>query len=142
MYVLIPVSPGELADKLTILDIKQRHFKGDKLMNVEKERDLLREKFMPILEQSGIAKELYADLTIVNRDLFDAEDCIRMVRSSQNFYNMNLDRDEKRLQQLEDIDYWVANIHHLNKRRAEIKDQINQVMMSTLRESKDYAAAE
>ena len=41
MLIQIPVSLGELVDKITILSIKTRHLSGDALVNVQRELALL-----------------------------------------------------------------------------------------------------
>ena len=120
--VIIPVSIGELIDKLTILEIKSKHMNGQKLKNVEKELELL--KF--ILEEKNLKIEinLVNDLKQVNKNLCEIEDSIRIKENKQEF-----DNDFIRL---------ARSVYKENDKRAAIKREINSNFNSDIIEEKSY----
>ena len=75
MLIQIPVSVGELVDKITILTIKANHLRGDALANVQRELELLEQ----VLRDSGarLKPQERADLQAVNEQLWKIEDAIR-----------------------------------------------------------------
>ena len=79
--LMAPISPGELVDKITILEIKQDRFEpGEKLNHVQHELTLLLELWNSVaLESLQIAK-LRAQLRAVNEQLWQIEDDIRLKR--------------------------------------------------------------
>ena len=117
-----PVSYGEVADKYTILSIKSLRIKDDnKLMNINKEKDLL-EKIVVTFNRESLL--LVDKLFMVNVQLWDIEDNIR---------------DKERNKEFDDLFIAYARlVYHTNDRRMEIKGQINQKMNSGLVEEKSY----
>ena len=122
---LIPISWGELIDKITILEIKQAHIKSPTaLTNVNKELGYLNE----IVENSTGVAELISDLKQqlldVNKRLWQVEDDIR----------------DKELKQDFDIGFieLARRVYRLNDERAKLKKSINQVLNSELIEEKSY----
>ena len=122
---LIPISWGELIDKITILEIKQTHIKSPiALANINKELSYLNE----IIENSTGVAELISDLKQqlldVNKRLWQVEDDIR----------------DKELKQDFDIGFieLARRVYRLNDERAELKKSINQVLNSELVEEKSY----
>ena len=82
---LVPVSVGELYDKLTILEIKsERIADAAKLDNVNRERLALREVTRDLPEPAEF-KRVYAELKRVNEALWDIEDQIRLLERDQAF---------------------------------------------------------
>ena len=73
--IQIPVSIGELVDKLTSLEIKLEQLQGEARQNVERVLDLLQE----VLVASGLAMdpELWQQLAAINRSLWRIGDDIR-----------------------------------------------------------------
>ena len=123
--ILVPVSPGELLDKITILRIKQvRIPDAVKLANVKLELALLEQTW----RNSGCAaRELAADeraLQEVNERLWDIEDRIRDKEAKQSF-----DRDFIEL---------ARAVYVCNDERAAIKKRINLQLGSRLIEEKSY----
>ena len=122
---LIPISWGELIDKITILEIKQAHIKSPiALANINKELSYLNE----IVENSTGVAELISDLKQqlldVNKRLWQVEDDIR----------------DKELKQDFDIGFieLARRVYRLNDERAKLKKSINQVLNSELVEEKSY----
>ena len=123
--ILVPLSPGELLDKITILRIKvARIQEAAKLANVKLELSLLEQ----IWKDSGaLAHDVALDeraLENVNERLWDIEDRIRDKEARQTF-----DRDFIEL---------ARAIYICNDERAAIKKHINQQLGSRLVEEKSY----
>ena len=123
--LLVPISPGELLDKITILRIKQvRIPDAAKLANVKLELALLEQTW----RDCGCAgEELAADeraLQDVNERLWDIEDRIRDKEAKQSF-----DRDFIEL---------ARAVYVCNDERAAIKKRINVLLGSRLIEEKSY----
>ena len=123
MSVMIPVSVGELIDKITILRIKAQLIIGlEKLKNIEQELQLLEEvrdntdfPDLDLLEQ-----ELYK----VNRQLWDIENYKRTCEQTGNFDLLFIEA--------------ARNVYLKNDLRAQIKKQINTLAGSTIVEEKSY----
>ena len=75
---LIPISWGELFDKITILQIKLENLKEkNALKNVKLEHDQLFSIFNQFFLENTIANELINDLKLINQKLWNIEDLIR-----------------------------------------------------------------
>jgi hypothetical protein len=123
--VLVPVSPGELLDKITILRIKVARIQdAAKLANVKLELSLLEQ----IWKDSGAAAHDVAlnerALENVNERLWDIEDRIRDKEARQTF-----DREFIEL---------ARAVYICNDERAAIKKHINLQLGSRLVEEKSY----
>lgn len=123
--ILVPISPGELLDKITILRIKTaRILDAAKLANVRLELDLLERTWRDSpFAGADIAREERA-LQQVNERLWDIEDRIREKEAHQTF-----DRDFIEL---------ARAVYHSNDERAAIKRSINLALGSRLVEEKSY----
>jgi hypothetical protein len=123
--ILVPVSPGELLDKITILRIKvARIVDASKLANVRLELELLEKTW----QDSGcaafdVARYEHA-LQAVNERLWDVEDLIRDKEAKQTF-----DREFIEL---------ARAVYVSNDERAAIKKRINLHLGSRLVEEKSY----
>lgn len=118
MIIEIPVSIGEIIDKITILEIKKEKIKDqDKLKNISLELKLLKEKIAHIDID-------YENLKQINFQLWEVEDRIRQKENAQQFDSefVNIAR----------------SVYQLNDHRADIKKQINLKYNSTLQEEKSY----
>ena len=120
--VSIPVSIGELYDKVSILEIKKQKLKGKSLLNVEKELDLL----FGILQNLDIRidNQLFDQLRLVNSTLWDIEDQIREREHNSDFGNEFIEL--------------ARSVYLQNDRRASIKRMINQLTRSDIVEEKSY----
>ena len=123
--ILVPISPGELLDKITILRIKAaRIMDAAKVTNVRLELDLLEKTWRDSrFAAVDVARDERA-LQEVNERLWDIEDRIREKEARQTF-----DRDFIEL---------ARAVYHSNDERAEIKKRINTALGSRLTEEKSY----
>ena len=123
--ILVPISPGELLDKITILRIKSERMEDPaKLANVRLELNLLEKTWQ---ETVGAAGDVSADeraLKNVNERLWDIEDRIRDKEAVQTF-----DRDFIEL---------ARAVYIANDERAAIKKRVNQKLGSRIVEEKSY----
>lgn len=127
--ITIEVAPGELLDKLTILEIKsERIADRAKLANVRTELATLAAARKQTIPESPELAELCSQLKTVNLALWDVEDQIRLCESEQDF--------GARFVEL------ARSVYRQNDRRAAIKRQINELLGSRLIEEKDYAPYE
>ena len=123
--LLVPLSPGELLDKITILRIKVARIQdASKLANVKRELSLLEQNW----KDSGAATHDVAlderALENVNERLWDIEDRIRDKEAHQTF-----DREFIEL---------ARAVYICNDERAAIKKRINLQLGSRLVEEKSY----
>ena len=120
--VSIPVSIGELYDKVSILEIKKQKLEGKSLLNVEKELDLL----FGILQNLDIRidNQLFDQLRLVNSTLWDIEDQVREREHNSDFGNEFIEL--------------ARSVYLQNDRRASIKRMINQLTRSDIVEEKSY----
>jgi len=123
--ISVPVSHGELIDKITILEIKAAHIRdAAKLANVRAELDLLNATWSgDIASRTDIAAER-AGLKAVNEALWDIEDRIRLKERAQAF-------------DAEFIEL-ARSVYFRNDERAAIKRRINLKLGSQLVEEKSY----
>lgn len=125
MILSIPVSVGEIMDKITILEIKsERIAAAEKVANVITELDTLRPLVTHDALNTPTIKALVAELKDINEALWDIEDDIREKEYAQDFG-----------------DAFIAlarAVYVTNDKRAEVKKQINLATGSTLVEEKSY----
>jgi len=123
--LLVPVSYGELLDKIAILQIKsERMTDPAKLANVRNELSALEKTWMAHPAAGGDVAKLRADLKEVNERLWVIEDDIRVKEKAQEF-----DADFIRL---------ARSVYFENDERARIKKDINLALGSTYVEEKSY----
>jgi hypothetical protein len=123
--ILVPISPGELLDKITILRIKSaRITDATKLANVRLELGLLEKQWRTALPKGiDLASEERA-LEEVNAKLWEVEDLIRDLEAEKRF--------EARFIEL------ARAVYINNDERAAIKKRINVKLGSALVEEKSY----
>ena len=130
--IRVPVSVGELIDKITILEIKSERIKDPaKLQNVRHELELLRATWEESPLSSHDVAALRDELKRVNEALWEIEDFIRVKEVEQSF-------DEQFVE-------FARAVYVNNDKRAALKRRLNEATGSTLVEEKDYpdyAAAE
>ncbi len=121
----IPISPGELLDKITILEIKCEHIKDSaKLSNVETELKLLSD-IWENTSQSNDLNDLKKQLRENNQALWDIEDKIRIKESNKEFDQVFIEL--------------ARSVYIQNDKRAETKKKINLKLGSEIIEEKSYA---
>jgi len=126
MDIRIPVSAGELVDKISILEIKSERIADPaKLRNVRVELALLmevRDKAMPqTLELRGMAEALRA----VNEELWEIEDAIRECERRGDFGPRFI--------------ALARSVYRTNDRRTALKRGIDVAFGSSIMEEKSYA---
>ena len=123
--IQVPVSFGELLDKIAILDIEsERMTDPAKLANVRKERDALYSTWMAHAAAKTDISRLRAELKAVNERLWVIEDDIRLQEKAQAF-----DAEFVRL---------ARAVYFENDTRARIKKDINLALGSSYVEEKSY----
>ncbi len=121
----IPISWGELFDKITILEIKLDNLQEKKaLNNVKKEYDQLFSIFDLGFSENKTANQLMTDLKLINQKLWKIEDLIRDKERSKIF-------DEKFIE-------LARKVYFTNDERSRIKKNINEIFGSDLIEEKSY----
>lgn len=125
MIVLVPISVGELIDKITILKIKSNLITDtDKLKNIEKELQLLVELSDELNLDLDKVEPLQNELYKVNLELWHIENYKRTSEKDQNFDDGFINA--------------ARQVYIKNDLRAEIKRKINQMFGSTIVEEKSY----
>lgn len=122
--ITIPVSVGELIDKLSILHVKQMKINNpEKLEYVNKEFELLYNFSSVYLNNEEISK-LYHELVETNSKLWEIEDMLRVIETEKTF-------DSKFIE-------LARNVYHTNDKRFSLKNEINERTSSEIREVKEY----
>ena len=122
---LIPVSWGELIDKITILEIKQAYIKSPTaLTNINKELDYLNNFLESNKGVAELTKVSNQQLLDVNKRLWQVEDDIRDKELKQEFDSVFIEL--------------ARRVYVLNDERAKLKKTINQALDSELVEEKSY----
>ncbi|TWG94501.1 hypothetical protein L599_000100002170 [Luteimonas sp. J16] len=123
--ISVPVSFGELLDKISILQIKsERMTDPDKLANVRKELAALENTWMAHPAAGRDIARLRAELKAVNERLWDIEDRIRLKERDQAF-------DDEFIQ-------LARSVYFENDVRARVKKEINLALGSAYVEEKSY----
>jgi len=120
----VPVSVGELIDKLSILQVKKLKITNPEgLKYVSEEYELLYTQSEVYLQLSRV-KSLYDSLIEVNSTLWDVEDKLRVFESEKKFDNEFIELSRK--------------VYYTNDERFRLKNEINLITSSKIREVKDY----
>ena len=120
------VSPDELIDKLTILDIKKDRLNdAEDLRNVRTEWNLLETARRQFITPSAELDSLTAELRAINARLWDSEDDIRSLEQEGRF---------------DDAFITLARaVYETNDRRAAVKHAINQLLDAAFYEAKSHS---
>lgn len=122
--ITIPVSVGELIDKLSILHVKRLKISNEeKLEYVNKEFELLYNISSYYLNNQVI-ENFYHQLVEINKKLWDIEDKLRVIESENNFDSTFIELARK--------------VYFTNDERFRLKNEINLITLSEIREMKDY----
>jgi len=117
----IEVSVGELVDKVTILEIKRDHITDEtKLYYINQELKILKSN----MQDHDVPTELYDKLLQINTELWDTEDIIRDMEDNETFGDEFI--KHARLDAI------------LNDNRFLIKNEINNISKSVVKEQKSY----
>ncbi|MGB5486144.1 MAG: hypothetical protein WBN06_02010, partial [Lysobacterales bacterium] len=76
--IQVPVSPGEVLDKITILEIKSERISDvGKLANVKRELELLQASWRQSVVEDDTVQRIHDELKTINEALWEIEDDIR-----------------------------------------------------------------
>ena len=120
--IVVPISVGELIDKITILEIKKKHMSGEKMKNVNNEFKSL--KVILNNAKLEVDQNLYLKLKKINSSLWEIEDKIRIKESLKEFD--------------EDFIELARSVYKINDERSLIKREINLKYNSGIVEEKSY----
>ena len=122
--ILVPISVGELMDKITILEIESERIKNPaQLKNIVHELEALRAVRLGHIDRAMLDK-LSAELKMVNAKLWDVEDAIRDCDARGDFGAPFIEL--------------ARAVYRLNDERSRLKKAINLASGSRLVEEKSY----
>jgi hypothetical protein len=125
MVINIPISWGELVDKITILEIKlDRIQDAKKLENIDRELQALLLIFNKNCKEPEAISQVKAALRAVNESLWQIEDDIRKCEKEKDFSQRFIDL--------------ARAVYINNDQRAALKREINTILKSELFEEKSY----
>lgn len=125
--ILVPIAPGELIDKLTILRLKTEQITDPaKLANVRIEMDALGQVADAQIDNDARLGALWAELYEINAALWKIEDDIRACEARGDFGP--------------DFIALARAVYRTNDRRADVKKAINLHLGSRLVEEKSYVS--
>jgi hypothetical protein len=123
--ILITISPGELIDRIGILQLKVRHaVNPSHKAGLQHELDALLAAREP-LGTSGQLDQLDRELAHVNEQLWHAEDAIRACEARRDFGP--------------DFVQIASDIYRLNDRRCELRRQVDGLLNAPSHDLKLYA---
>ena len=123
--IQVPVSPGEVLDKITILEIKsERISEPDKLANVQRELELLQASWLDSVNVDDTVRRIHDELKSINEALWEIEDDIRDKERAKEF--------DQRFIEL------ARSVYVTNDQRANAKKELNVYLGSEIVEEKSY----
>ena len=123
--IFAEISVGELLDKISILEIKQKNIKDEqKIKIISKELESLNYTLQKDVNITDEIKSLYEDLKKINIKLWNIEDGKRDCERNGDF-------GEKFIQ-------LARSVYIENDQRARIKNKINKISGSNISEVKSY----
>ncbi len=123
--ILIPISPGELLDKITILEIKSERIESaEKRANVTRELGMLDKIWSESITTDTAVYEIKERLKAINEALWAIEDAIRIEEKQGRF--------KQRFIEL------ARAVYVTNDQRAEAKKELNIHLKSDIVEEKSY----
>jgi len=123
--ILIPISPGELLDKITILEIKSERIESaEKKANVNKELSMLNKVWTDAVSEDADIVSMRKELKSINEALWVIEDDIR-----------DEERDKRFGERFIEL---ARSVYVTNDQRADVKKRINLHLKSDIVEEKSY----
>ena len=123
--VLSEISPGELLDKISILEIKLEKIKDKNSQEkIKIEYKILKKIQNSSIEMSDKIKDLYRSVSDVNVKLWDIEDKLRICEQNKDFGKNFIEL--------------ARGVYFNNDKRAKLKNEINEILKSNIREIKQY----
>ena len=125
MKVNVPISLGELFDKISILEIKNKKILDEsKIVNIKKELNGLKKVLDELNINLSETNNLYNKLYKINLTLWEIEDSIRVFEKNEDF-------GEKFIE-------LARAVYITNDQRFEVKNDINKLFNSEYVEEKSY----
>jgi hypothetical protein len=125
MKVSVPISLGELLDKISILEIKNKKILNEsKILNIKKELNGLKKVLDELNINLSESNSLYNKLYKINLTLWEIEDSIRVLEKNEDF-------GEKFIE-------LARAVYKTNDQRFEVKNDINKLFNSEYVEEKSY----
>ena len=122
--ITIPVSPGELVDRWSILCIKRNHFLGsEKVENIFREMAGIESAVQKLFSNREVHR-LFKRLLETNLRLWDIEDKLRYFEKNKMFGA--------------DFVSYARAVYVNNDMRSTLKNEINDLLGSNFREVKSY----
>jgi len=122
--LLIPVAPGELLDKITILQLKQKHLSDSTQLSFVRHELALLEEIREQLPDSDELHKLFDKLGEINQQLWNIEDGLRAKEAAGKFDQIFIEQ--------------ARMVYINNDKRAAIKRAINELLGSDIQEQKSY----
>jgi len=127
MKIRVDIAPGELIDKLTILEIKLENIRDErKLANIRSEYADLMRAFRTSIAETSRLTTLIAELKRINATLWTIEDEIRAQERAGTFGQAFVDL--------------ARSVYRTNDLRAATKREINELLKSGIIEEKSYTS--
>ena len=124
----IPVSWGELIDRITILEIKSERILAEAaLANINSELALLRKIAEPVLVPQSAVGGAKSQLRVINENLWNTEDRLREKEAAGDFGP--------------EFVALARSVYRHNDERAALKRKINDILPCGITEEKSYAGA-
>ena len=123
--ILSEISAGELLDKISILEIKLKKIKNKtNHEKISKEYKILKEVQNSSIEVTEKLKTLVKKIKEVNQNLWDIEDKLRFCEKNKDFGKNFIEL--------------ARGVYFNNDKRSKIKSEINKILMSNIKEVKEY----
>ena len=123
--ILSEISAGELFDKISILEIKLEKIKDKNSQEkIKIEYKILKKIQNSSIEMSDKIKDLYRSVSDVNIKLWDIEDKLRIYEQNKDFGKNFIEL--------------ARGVYFNNDKRAELKNEINEILKSNIREIKQF----
>jgi len=123
--ILSEISAGELLDKISILEIKLEKIKNKvNQEKINKEYKILKEVQNSSIEMTEKLKTLVKKIKEVNQNLWDIEDKLRFCEKNKDFGKNFIEL--------------ARGVYFNNDKRSKIKSEINKILMSNIKEVKEY----
>jgi len=123
--ILSEISAGELLDKISILEIKLEKIKNKvNQEKINKEYKILKEVQNSSIEMTEKLKTLVKKIKEVNQNLWDIEDKLSFCEKNKDFGKNFIEL--------------ARGVYFNNDKRSKIKSEINKILMSNIKEVKEY----
>ena len=123
--ILSEISPGELLDKISILEIKLEKVKdNNSQVEIKKEYEILKKIQDSSIQLNDQIKNLFNSVKDINIKLWDIEDKLRIYEKNKDFGK--------------DFIELARGVYFNNDKRAKIKSEINEILGSNIKEVKQY----